>query len=59
MMTINSLLFGILAGLISFKIVLLAAATMLFVYGLTERARQRATIPATVPVRHRKLDVHA
>jgi len=59
MITLNSLLFGILAGLVTFKVVLLAAAAVLFVYGMTERARRRKLAPAPVPVRHRRLDVHA
>ena len=57
MITVNSLLFGVLAGLISFKILLLAAAAVLFAHGLTERVRQRRVAPA--PVRHRRLDVRA
>jgi len=57
MITLNSLLFGILAGLISLKVVLLAAAAVLLVHGLTVRARRRQVAPT--PVRHRRLDVHA
>jgi len=59
MITLNSLLFGILAGLVTFKVVLLAAAAVLFVYGMTERTRRRKLALAPVPVRHRRLDVHA
>jgi hypothetical protein len=59
MITLNTLLFGVLAGLISFKIVLLAAAAILLVHGLTQRARQRRVAPAPAPVRHRRLDVRA
>jgi hypothetical protein len=57
MITLNALLFGILAGLISLKVVLLAAAAVLLVHGLRVRARQRQV--ARIPVRHRRLDVHA
>ncbi len=57
MITLNALLFGVLAGLISLKVVLLAAAAILLLQGLTERVRQRRLAPA--PVRHRRLDVRA
>ena len=57
MITLNALLFGVLAGLISLKVVLLAAAAILLLHGLTERVRQRRLAPA--PVRHRRLDVRA
>ncbi len=57
MITVNSLLYGVLAGLISLKVILLAAAAVLLVHGLTERARQRRLAPG--PVRHRRLDVRA
>lgn len=59
MIFLNTLLFGVLAGLISFKIVLLAAAAVLLMHGLTERARLRQVAPAPAPVRHRRLDVRA
>ena len=59
MITLNTLLFGVLAGLISFKLVLLAAAAVLLVHGLAERARQRRVARAPAPVRRRRLDVHA
>jgi hypothetical protein len=58
MTILNTFLLGILAGLITFKIVLLAVAAVLFVYALTERRRQRALTPARAPVRHNRLDVH-
>jgi hypothetical protein len=57
MITLTSLLYGVLAGLISLKVVLLAAAAVLLVHGLTERVRQRRLAPA--PVKHRGLDVRA
>ena len=57
MITVNSLLYGVLAGLISLKVILLAAAAVLLVHGLTERARQRRLAPGRV--RHRRLDVRA
>lgn len=57
MITVSSLLYGVLAGLISLKVILLAAAAVLLVHGLTERARRRRLAPA--PVRQRRLDVRA
>jgi hypothetical protein len=57
MITLTSLLYGVLAGLISLKVVLLAAAAVLLLHGLTERVRQRRLAPA--PVKHRRLDVRA
>jgi hypothetical protein len=59
MITVNSLLYGVLAGLISLKVVLLAAAAVLLVHGLTAGIRQRRLAPAPAPVRHRRLDVRA
>jgi hypothetical protein len=48
-----------LAGVITLKVALLAAAAVLLVYGLTERIRQRKGAPAAVAARHPGLDVHA
>ena len=58
MTIVNTVLFGILAGLVTLKIALLAAAAVLFVHGLMQRVGQPAAAPAAVPVRHRRLDVH-
>jgi len=57
MITINTFLYGLVAGLVGLKIALLALAAVLFVYTLTERARQHEAEPA--PVRRGRLDVHA
>lgn len=57
MMTLDSLLLGILAGLVIFKFVLLAAAAVLFAQMLTHRARQRTGAHSPVPAGHRRLDV--
>jgi hypothetical protein len=57
MMTLESLLLGILASLVIFKFVLLAAAALLFAQMLTRRQRTGAHAP--VPARHNRLDVHA
>ena len=59
MITLNTLLFGVLAGLISFKIVLLTGAAVLLVHGLTENVRRRTVARTPVPVRQRRLDVRA
>ena len=59
MIAIDTLLFGLLSGLIGLKVALLAAAAVLFVYGLTAHARQHKVTSAPVPVRQRRLDVHA
>jgi hypothetical protein len=55
MIATNSLLFGIVAALITLKVVLLAAAAVLFVFSLTERIRQRQLAHAPAPVKHRRL----
>jgi len=57
MIAINSLLYGLVAGLIGLKIALLAVAAVLLLYTLTARSRQHKVAPA--PVRRRRLDVHA
>jgi hypothetical protein len=59
MTTLDSLLLGILAALVIFKFVLLAAAAVLFAHMLTQRLRQRTRAHSPVPARHRRLDVRA
>jgi len=59
MMTIETLLLGLVGGLVGLKIGLLATAALLFVYGLTEHARQRKVVRVPAPVRQPRLDVHA
>jgi len=56
---LDTVLFGLLAGVITLKVALLAAAAVLLVYGLTERIRQRRIAPAVVAVKQPGLDVHA
>jgi hypothetical protein len=46
MLATNSLLFGLVAALITLKVVLLAAAAVLFLYALTERRQRRETAQA-------------
>lgn len=59
MITINFLLYGLVAGLVALKIVLLVVAAVLFVYTLTERTRQQKVASVQAPARHRRLDVRA
>jgi len=59
MITINSLLYGMVAGLVGLKFVLLGLAAVLFVYTLTERNRQRKMASVRAPARPPRLDVHA
>jgi len=56
---LDTVLFGLLAGVITLKVALLAAAAVLLVYGLTERVRQCKVAPATVAVKQPGQDVHA
>ena len=59
MIEINSLLYGLVTGLIGLKIALLGLAAVLFVYALRERNRQRNITAARAPARPPRLDVHA
>jgi hypothetical protein len=56
---LDTVLFGMRAGVITMKVALLAAAAVLLVYGLTERVRQRNVAPALAAVKPPGLDVHA
>jgi hypothetical protein len=59
MTILDTVLFGMLAGVITLKVALLAAAAVLLVHGLTVRFRQLNVAPAVVAARHPGLDVHA
>ena len=59
MISIESILYGLLGGLVGLKIFLLALAAVLFVYTLTERTRRRKMASARAPARPPTLDVHA
>ena len=59
MIAIDTLLFGLLGGLVGLKIFLLALAAVLFVYTLTQGNRQRKIASARAPARPPRLDVHA
>jgi hypothetical protein len=59
MTILDTVLFGVLAGVITLKVALLAAAAVLLVTGLKERIRQRKAAPAVAAAKHPELDVHA
>lgn len=59
MTILDTILFGMLAGIITLKVALLAAAAVLLVHGLTQTIRQHRVAPEKVPVKHPGLDVHA
>lgn len=57
MIALNTLLFGLVSGLIGLKVALLAAAAVLFVQALAARAGQPKLAPARL--RRPRLDVRA
>ena len=59
MIATDTLLFGLVAGLVGFKVILLAAAALLFVYGITQRSRHQKLARMKAPARRPRLDVHA
>ena len=59
MTIIDSILLGMLAGVITLKVALLAAAAMLLVYALTARVRQLKGTHEKVPFKRPGLDLHA
>jgi len=59
MTIIDTVLFGMLTGVITLKVALLAAAAVLLVHGLAKRIRQRKVAPAAVAAKHPGLDLHA
>ena len=59
MTILDTILFGMLAGVITLKAALLATAAVLLVYALTAQFRQRKDAPAGVRVKHSRLDVQA
>ena len=56
---LDTILIGMLAGVITLKVALLAAAAVLLMHVLTQRIRQRKVGPEGVRVKHPGLDVHA
>ena len=59
MAILETLLFGMIAGLITRKVALLAAAVLLLIHSLTKRIHQRTASPAAVAAKHPKLDKYA
>jgi hypothetical protein len=59
MTVLDTVLFGMLAGIITLKVTLLAAAAVLLVYGLTERVRQHKVTPVVVAAKHPGPNNHA
>ena len=60
MIALESILYGLLGGLVGLKIFLLGLAAVLFVYTLTQRNnRQRKMASARAAARSPRLDVHA
>ena len=60
MISIESVLYGLLGGLVGLKVLLLGLATVLLIYTLTKRSnRPRKMASARAPARPPRLDVHA
>ncbi len=59
MAIIDTILFGFVALLLALKVSLLAAATMLLVFGMTKRLRGHNPRPRQATARAHRLDVHA
>ena len=59
MAILDTVLFGFVALLLAFKVLLLAAATVLLVIGITKRLRRHGTRPRQATQRTHRLDVHA
>ena len=59
MAILDTILFGFVALLLALKVLLLAAATMLLVFGMTKRLRGPKPKPRQATPRLHRLDVHA
>jgi hypothetical protein len=55
----ESMIFAIVAALVSLKAMLLAAAVVLFVHSLSARIRQRKAAPKRYSPEHSRLDLWA
>jgi len=55
----ETILFGMLAGIITLKVLLLATAAVLLVHSLTKRARWDRGATAVPRTRHAHKDAHA
>jgi hypothetical protein len=56
---LDTVLFGMLAGIITLKVALIATAAVLLVYALMEPIRQRKAAPGALLVKQPGLNVHA
>jgi len=56
---LDSVLFGMLAGLITLKVLLLATAAVLLLYVLTKHTLRNKATPAPARPRRPRLDIHA
>lgn len=59
MIIIDNVLYGMLAGLITLKVLLLAIATFLLVHNLAKRPLQKRATPAPVRPRRPRIDTYA
>jgi hypothetical protein len=59
MTVLDTVLFGMLAGIITLKVTLLASAAVLLVCGMSERIRQRKVTPVVVAAKHPGPNNHA
>ena len=59
MTVLDTVLFGMLAGIITLKVALLASAAVLLVCGMSERIRHRQDTPVVLAAKHPGPDGHA
>ena len=59
MSVLDTVLIGMLAGIITLKVTLLASAAVLLVCGMSERIRQRKVTPVVLAAKHPGPDGHA
>jgi hypothetical protein len=59
MIAIESVLYGVIGGLVGAKIFLLGLAAVFFIYTLTEHKPQRKVASLRVPARRPGPDLHA
>jgi hypothetical protein len=60
MITLNSVLFSTIAGLVIFKVIIMAAAAVIALYSFTAQVRQHTVAPARArnSARDRGLDIY-
>ncbi|MCG6900977.1 MAG: hypothetical protein LJE75_13395 [Gammaproteobacteria bacterium] len=59
MTVLDTVLIGMLAGIITLKVTLLASAAVLLVCGMSGQVRQRRGTPVVLAAKHPGLDGHA